>query len=422
MSPEELRATLVELESVTSRVAEVRLRVLAAAMAVGAGRDAGATSTPAWLAQATRRRRGECFADGHLARALEDSFTATGAAVRAGRVNPEQARVIVRAVQALTAEFDDLPAGTHRRAEAHLIELAAVLDAAALAQAGKRLFEVVCPEAADRVEGEKLARDEARARRLAHLSMSDQGDGTVVGRFRLTTVQARLLKKALETITAPRNWPPATTPTSPTSGSGPGTGTDPLGPFGTPGASGAPGVAGAGAGVGQDHASRMGQGLMHLLEHHLDTGSLPSSQGSAFTLVVTLSLEALLDGIGVAGLDTGGRISAGEARRLACTAGLIPMVLGSDSVPLDLGREARLHSKHQRIALAHRYHGCAAHGCDRPPGWTEVHHKHPWSQGGRTDLDNGIPLCPTHHRMADRPEAWQMDTRPEGTVTFHRRE
>ncbi|HET8718064.1 MAG TPA: HNH endonuclease signature motif containing protein, partial [Nocardioidaceae bacterium] len=112
----------------------------------------------------------------------------------------------------------------------------------------------------------------------------------------------------------------------------------------------------------------------------------------------------------------------GEARRLACTAGLIPMVLGSDSVPLDLGREARLHSKHQRIALAHRYHGCAAHGCDRPPGWTEVHHKHPWSQGGRTDLDNGIPLCPTHHRMADRPEAWQMDTRPDGAVTFHRRE
>jgi hypothetical protein len=420
MSPEELRATLVELESVTSRVAEVRLRVLAAAMAVGAGRDAGATSSPAWLAQATRRRRGECFADGHLAQALEGSFAATGAAVRAGRVNPEQARVIVRAVQALTAEFDDLPAGTHGRAEAHLIELAAVLDAAALAQAGKRLFEVVCPEAADRVEGEKLARDEARARRLAHLSMSDQGDGTVVGRFRLPTVHARLLKKALETITAPRNWPPATTPTSP--GTGPGTGTGPLGPFGTPGASGAPGVAGAGAGVGQDHASRMGQGLMHLLEHHLDTGSLPSSQGSAFTLVVTLSLEALLDGIGVAGLDTGGRISAGEARRLACTAGLIPMVLGSDSVPLDLGREARLHSKHQRIALAHRFHGCAAHGCDRPPGWTEVHHKHPWSQGGRTDLDNGIPLCPTHLRMADRPEAWQMDTRPEGTDTFHRRE
>jgi hypothetical protein len=376
---------------------------------------------------------------------LEGSFAATGAAVRAGRVNPEQARVIVRAVQGLTAEFDDLPAGTHGRAEAHLIELAAVLDAAALAAAGKRLFEVVCPEAADRVEGEKLARDEARARRLAHLSMSDQGDGTVVGRFRLPTVHARLLKKALETITAPRNWPPATTPTCPTSGPGHGAGTGPLGPFGSPtagtaggaagdgggsgddaggtsGASGAPGAAGAGAGVGQDHASRMGQGLMHLLEHHLDTGGLPTSQGSAFTLVVTLSLEALLDGIGVAGLDTGGRISAGEARRLACTAGLIPMVLGSDSVPLDLGREARLHSKHQRIALAHRYHGCAAHGCDRPPGWTEVHHKHPWSQGGRTDLDTGIPLCPTHHRMADRPEAWQMQTRPDGAVTFHHRE
>ena len=82
------------------------------------------------------------------------------------------------------------------------------------------------------------------------------------------------------------------------------------------------------------------------------------------------------------------------------------MVLDGDSVPLDLGRERRLFSKHQRIALAQQYGGCAVTNCDRPPAWAEVHHLDPWSAGGRTDLDRGLPLCPAHHRMADHPGRW----------------
>lgn len=80
-----------------------------------------------------------------------------------------------------------------------------------------------------------------------------------------------------------------------------------------------------------------------------------------------MSLDAPRTGLGAATLDTGTRISAGQARRLACATGIIPMVLDGDSVPTDLGRERRLFTKHQKIALAHRYHGCAATGCDRPP-------------------------------------------------------
>ena len=37
-------------------------------------------------------------------------------------------------------------------------------------------------------------------------------------------------------------------------------------------------------------------------------------------------------------LDTGGRISATEARRLACSAGIVPMVLGGRGQVLDVGR------------------------------------------------------------------------------------
>jgi hypothetical protein len=166
----------------------------------------------------------------------------------------------------------------------------------------------------------------------------------------------------------------------------------------------------------------MGYGLMDLLEHHLAVDTLPAQNGSPFTVVVTIGLDHLLTGLGVATLDSGERISAGEARRLACRAGIIPMVLDGDSVPLDLGRERRLFSKAQRIALAHRYDGCAAANCDRPPAWTEAHHLDPWHQGGRTDLRRGLPLCPPHHHMADHPEAWDMKRMPHGGVRFSRRQ
>src|SRR4029079_892111 len=107
------------------------------------------------------------------------------------------------------------------------------------------------------------------------------------------------------------------------------------------------------------HATLLGQGLMELLEHHLS--ALPSVAGSPFTLVVTIGLDALRSGMGVAVTDTGHRISAGEARRLACRAGIIPMVLYGYSMPLDLGREKRLFDRYQKHAINQRYRGCAAH-------------------------------------------------------------
>jgi hypothetical protein len=259
-----------------------------------------------------------------------------------------------------------------------------------LRRLGKRLFEVVCPEAADRAEGERLAKEEERARRLAMLSTRDNGDGTVEGRFKLPVLHAELLRKALEALTSPRRL-----------------GEGRLDPR---------------TGSKLDYRTLLGHGFMELLESHLATDRLPAQGGSSFTLVVTIGLDALLSGVGAASLDAGGRISAGQARRLACKAGIIPMVLNGASVPLDLGREQRFFSKHQKIALAHQYGGCAAGNCDRPPAWTEAHHPKPWALGGRTDLRNGLPLCPPHHHMADHPESWNMKRLPDGGVRFSRRQ
>ena len=161
---------------------------------------------------------------------------------------------------------------------------------------------------------------------------------------------------------------------------------------------------------------------MDLLENHLNLGTMPTVNGSPFTLVVTMSLEALRTGLGVATLEDGRRISAGEARRLLCKAGVIPMVLGGDSMPLDVGREKRLFDRYQKVAMDQKHKGCAAANCDRPPSFCEYHHPDPWHAGGRTDARTGIPLCPPHHHKADHPESWDMSRHPDGSVRFRRRQ
>ncbi|GAB2728132.1 HNH endonuclease signature motif containing protein [Nocardioides pakistanensis] len=372
MTPAEQAEVLVVLDRVSSRMAELELRVLAAADRDQVGSEAGATSTAAWLAHATRQTRARCGAAVRLAEALDERYEATRRALAAGVVNTDQARVIAQAVDALTREHDDLPDDIHERAQAHLLDLAEQFDAVVLRRLGKRLFEVVCPEAADAAEGEALEAEEERARRKASLSMRDNGDGTVSGWFRLPVLHAALLKKALEALTSPRR-----------------VGDGRLDPA---------------TGKKLPYQVLLGQGFTELLEHHLNPAGLPSQGGCPFTLVVTIGIDALRTGIGAGTLETGERISAGAVRRLACRAGLIPMVLDGESVPLDLGREQRLFDRYQRLALAQTYGGCATEGCDRPPSWTDTHHKHPWQHGGRTDLADGLPLCPPHHQMADHPQ------------------
>lgn len=390
MTETEQAETLLILDRLKSRLSELDSRVLISAVRNEVGVDAGATSTAAWLAHQTRQTRARCHAGTRLAEALDERYDATRRALGAGRVNLDQAEVIVKAVDTLTREHDDLPADIEVRAEMHMLDLAEQFDAVQLRRLGKRLFEVVCPEAADKAEGEALAREEERARRRASLTMRDNGDGTVEGRFKLPVLHAALLKKALEALTAPRRI-----------GEGR---VDPS------------------TGRKIPYEVLLGQGLMELLENHLHPARLPSQGGSPFTLVITMGIDALMSGIGVATLETGERISAGAVRRLACRAGIIPMVLDGDSVVLDMGREQRLFDRYQRVALAQRFGGCATVGCDRPPSWTEAHHKKPWRQGGRTDLADGLPLCPPHHHMADHPDRWEMKSVPSGQVRFTRRQ
>ena len=294
-------------------------------------------------------------------------------------------RVIVQAIEDLPA--DEVTDEQREHAQRHLIALAQEHDAKRLRILGRRVYEVLAPETADQREGETLEREERRARQRCAFSMRDDGDGTVSGWFRLPTLQAEMLGKAVQAFAAPRRTDPS-------------------------------------AWLDEDgkrvpYRVLLGQAFAELVEH-LPTHGLPQAGGVAASVVVTVPLDTLLNRAGAAALDTGGRISAGEVRRLACNSGIIPAVLGSGSMPLDLGRTTRLHTSGQRTAMALRDRGCTARGCDRPAAWCEAHHEHPWSEGGGTSVREGRLLCPRHHHMA-HDSAYDMRRLPDGKLRFARR-
>ncbi len=93
-------------------------------------------------------------------------------------------------------------------------------------------------------------------------------------------------------------------------------------------------------------------------------------------------------------------VSIATVERIACTAGTIDIGFDSSGQPLNLGREQRLFSRAQRIALAARDGGCGWPGCDCSPAFTEAHHIDEWLRDhGKTDVADGILLCRFHHML-----------------------
>ena len=280
------------------------------------------------------------------------------------------------------------------------------LDAKRLRQAARRMFAAIDHDLAVRHEAILLGRETKSAEAETFFALHDNGDGSYTGRFRVPELHGHLLTQVLDRLTAPRRLS-----------------RDKHGGLVVDEA--APGTAN-----GANVYETWGAALCELIEHLPATG-WPGHGGTRGTggtggsggieVLVKIDLDALMSGIGSAGVDGGVAVTAGQARRLACNAALVPAVLGGDSVPLDLGRSRRLHTRHQRRALAIRYDTCAVAGCQRPFAWCEIHHHRlTWARGGRTDLSNALPLCGHHHRRA-HDTRFDLRRRPDGDHTFHRR-
>jgi hypothetical protein len=118
-------------------------------------------------------------------------------------------------------------------------------------------------------------------------------------------------------------------------------------------------------------------------------------------------LEVLEKELGTAMLDGGTLLSASHARMLACDCRIVPVVFGSNSEPLDIGRAERNVPMGMRRALVQRDGGCAFPHCDRPAKWSHCHHIRHWANGGETKLNNLVLVCTYHHRLLHSSE-WEV--------------
>lgn len=102
----------------------------------------------------------------------------------------------------------------------------------------------------------------------------------------------------------------------------------------------------------------------------------------------------------------GGPIPPSVLEEHFCGAEIVGVVFSSDGVPLWHGHTKQLATEAQKRALLAKYGGCG--GChDANPIIFQAHHIKPVSQGGRTDIDNLMPVCWHCHNKIHQHN-WQV--------------
>jgi hypothetical protein len=173
----------------------------------------------------------------------------------------------------------------------------------------------------------------------------------------------------------------------------------------------------SGAGDNRAYDRRMADALVDMAMHALDNGLVPQNASQRTHLQVTTSLETLLglDGAPAAEMEFSLPISSKTVERLACDCSVTRILLGSDSMVIDVGRAKRVISGPQRKALNARDRGCVWPGCDRPASWTSGHHIFHWIRGGGSDLPNLMLLCYRHHWIVHEG-GWQIVRGDDGRM------
>jgi hypothetical protein len=379
-SAEQKKAVLAWSAKIEAQQTALKLRVLAAAGDIA--EETGAKDASGWLRTELLVDKGTARSQIKLATRVA-KYDLVAAGLAEGVVSQDKARVITQALDQIEAD----PAATAEDlalAEKLLVECAPQVTANDLKGLGKRILTEIDPARFEAAEAKALQREEERAARRTFYSSRDNGDGTVDIHARVSRAVGVRLRTILDSLAQPRKW------------------------------------SAQDKGVKAPYDRLLGQAFARVIETY-DVDQLPRHGGHATTVFITMSLEDLRKDLATAALGfDGDQITAAEARRMACNADLVPVVLGTDSEILDLGRTARLAHPIQHRALRLRDKGCQAEDCDAPAAWTEAHHLKPWSEGGKTNLADMVLLCPGDHRRIHDPK-YAHERLPDGRIRFTRR-
>ena len=183
----------------------------------------------------------------------------------------------------------------------------------------------------------------------------------------------------------------------------------------------------SGAHDDRSREKRLADAAVEVAAHALEMGLIPQQGSQRTHLQVTTSLETLLGlpGAPAADLEFASLpISSKTVERLACDSSVTRILLGSNSMVIDVGRAKRTISGPARKALNVRDRGCTWPGCERPASWTSGHHIQHWLHGGNNQPPNLTLLCYRHHWMVHEGN-WQIVRGDDGrmltippTVTF----
>ncbi len=278
MAPADKRTALVELVGVEAQLAGLRLRLMAASDDVAL--DEGARDVAALVTHHTRTDPGTNRRDLALAQALDQRWLLLASALGQGEVNTAQAHVISHALD----ELPSVKVGPElmTQAEAHLVEQAGVFGPRELRHLGRRILDHIAPEIGEAHEAEQLAKEEREAESRSSLTSTRLGNGSTRITINVADSVAARLNTYLEAYTSPRHH-------------------------------------GGGEGDRIPIARKRGQAFGALLEA-LDPRRVPAHGGDATTVIVTIPLEELRKDLGTAEIGLSDKLTAGEVRRLACTA------------------------------------------------------------------------------------------------------
>ena len=134
---------------------------------------------------------------------------------------------------------------------------------------------------------------------------------------------------------------------------------------------------------------------MRLVESGWDAEAARRPHGHHTTVVMHLDVKQR-----VAALHLGPLLSEAERRYLTCDA-TCEVWFERDGQVIGAGRSTRLINRRLRRALEHRHPSCAVPGCGATRG-LHAHHIRHWEDGGPTELDNLVLVCPYHHRSHHR--------------------